>query len=58
MLSLDIAADGTVSRADVSGDLDHELTRACIADELATWKFKPANIARVVRQQIDLLHLD
>lgn len=58
LLALDVAADGSVTRVDVSGELAAEDVRWCIADEVRGWKLSAADHAREVRQAVDLLQLD
>lgn len=58
MLALDVAADGRVTRVDVSGELADENVRWCIADEVRRWKLSAADHSREVRQAVDLLQLD
>jgi hypothetical protein len=57
-LALDVAADGRVTRVDVSGELADGEVRWCIADEIRGWKLSAADHAREVRQALDLLKLD
>lgn len=58
LLAVDVAANGRITRAEVSGELAAADVRACIADEVRSWKFSAADHPREVRQAIDALHLD
>jgi hypothetical protein len=57
MLAVDVAADGSVHTVEVS-ELADDAVRACIADEVESWRFAAADRAGRIRQAIELDDLD
>ena len=53
-VGIQLFANGNVSAVVVSGDMDHDVVRSCIADEIKTWRFRAADRPRLVRESIDL----